>query len=111
MKLILRLAINVFALLIVATLVPGFNLDNIWTAVVTAVVFGVINTFIRPILQIIALPVSLLTLGLAAFLINVLLLYATSYLVPGFTIDTFLTAMMASILLSLVSWFLNHLAS
>ena len=111
MKLLIRLAINVFALFIVTKVVPGFVLADLMSAVVAAVVIGVVNTFIRPILQLIALPVSVLTFGVAAFLINVGLLYVTSMVVPGFEIANFTTAIIASIVLSLVSWFLNKLAS
>jgi putative membrane protein len=111
MRLIVRLAINVFALFVVEYLVPGFHLSDIWTVVVAAVVIGVVNTFIRPIVQIVALPISILTFGIAALLINVLLLYGASMLVPGFTIDSFTTALIASIVLSLVSWFMHKLAS
>lgn len=110
MRLIIRLAINVFALFVVEYLVPGFHLAGLWTAVVAAVVIGVVNTFIKPILQLVALPISILTFGIAAFLINVLLLWGTSMLVPGFTIASFTTAIIASIVLSLVSWFLHKLA-
>lgn len=106
----MRLAVNVFALLIVEYLVPGFRLTNLWTAVVAAVAIGIANTFIKPILQLIALPVSILTFGIAAFLINVFLLWGTSKLVPGFEIAGFTTAALASVVLSLVSWFLHKLA-
>ena len=106
----MRLAINVFTLLVVEYLVPGFSLANLWTAVVAAIVIGIVNTFIKPVLQLIALPISLLTFGIAAFLINVILLWGTSMFVPGFTIDSFVTAIIASIVLALVSWFLHKLA-
>ena len=110
MKLIARLAINVFALLVVEYLVPGFELSGYQATIVAAVVIGVVNTFIRPFLQLIALPISVLTLGISAFLINVVLLWLVAYFVPGFEIASFVTAIVASILLSLVSWFLNKLA-
>lgn len=110
MKLIIRLAINVFALLLVQYLVPGFILTDYRAAIVAAVVIGVINTFIKPIVQLIALPLSVVTLGLTAFLINVLLLWGASMVVPGFEIATFSTAIIASIVLSLVSWFLTRLS-
>jgi len=111
MKLLIRLFINVFTLFVVAYLVPGFILTGVWAAVVAAIVIGIANTFIRPIIQVIALPITILTFGLAAFLINVLLLWGVSKVVPGFTINSFTTAILASIVLSLVSWFLNKLAS
>ena len=110
MKLIVRLGINVFALLIVEYIIPGFWLESIWTAIVAAVVIGVVNTFIRPILQLIALPVSILSFGISAFLINVALLYLVSLVVPGFEITSFTTAIVASITLALISWFLHKLA-
>jgi len=111
MKIILKLAINIFALFIVAYLIPGFILTDIWSATVAAVVMGVVNTFIKPILQIIALPISILTFGIFAFLLNVALLYGVSYIVPGFEIRDFTTAIIASVVLSLVSWFLHKLAT
>ncbi len=110
MRLIIRLAINVFALLVVEYLVPGFVLKDVWTAIVAAVAIGVVNTFIKPILQLVALPISIVTFGIAAFAINVLLLWGTSKLVPGFYIATFTTALIASVVLSLTSWFLHRLA-
>jgi putative membrane protein len=111
MKLIIRLAINVFALLVVEYLVPGFHLSSLWAAIIAAVAIGIVNSFIKPILQLIALPISILTFGIGAFLINVLLLWGTSTLVPGFEISGFAAAVIASIVLSLVSWFLHKLAS
>lgn len=111
MKLIIRLAINVFALFVVAYLVPGFSVASISAGVVAAIVIGIVNTFIRPIVQLIALPISILTFGLTAFLINVLLLWGVGKVVPGFTISSFTTAILASIVLSLTSWFLSKLAN
>lgn len=110
MKIITRLGINVFALYVVEYVIPGFNLSSIWSATVAAITIGIANTFIRPVLQIITLPISILTFGLFALLINVSLLYVSSLVVPGFEIENFLTAIVASIALSLVSWFLARLA-
>ena len=101
---------NVLSLLVVAYLVPGFVLTGLWTTIVAAIVIGVVNTFIKPVLQIITLPITIVTLGIGAFLINVLLLWLVSLIVPGFEIINFSTAVIASIALSLVSWFLHKLA-
>ncbi|KKU04079.1 MAG: Membrane protein of hypothetical function [Candidatus Woesebacteria bacterium GW2011_GWC2_47_16] len=111
MKLLFRLAINVFALWVVAYLVPGFILSDTTALIVAAVVIGVVNTFIRPLVQLIALPISIVTFGITAFLINVALLWLTAKFVPGFEIATFTTAIIASVVLALVSWFLHKLAS
>ncbi len=110
MKLIVKIGLNVFTLLIVAYLIPGFRLDNLWAAIVTAVVIGVVNTFIKPILQIIFIPISILTFGVTAFLINVLLLWGVSYVVPGFEIENFQTAVVSSIVFTLISLFLHKLS-
>lgn len=110
MKIILKLALSVFTLLIVEYLVPGFVFSDIKAVIVTAVVIGIVNVLIKPILQLVALPLTILTLGLTAFFINVGLLWLTSKFVPGFEITNFATAILASIMLSLVSWFLHKLA-
>ena len=110
MKLLIKLTLNVFTLLIVAHLVPGFRFDTFWATVVTAVVMGVVNTFIKPVLQIIFLPLSIVTFGIVAFLINVVLIWAVSYIVPGFEIASFTTAVIASVAMTLVSLFLQKLS-
>ncbi|MEK7470695.1 MAG: phage holin family protein [Patescibacteria group bacterium] len=110
MNILMRLVVNAFALLVVAYIVPGFLIDSFWTAVVAAVVIGIVNTFIKPILQLIALPISLLTFGIASFLINVLLLWGSSKVVAGFLIVDFNSALLGSLVLSLVSWFLHRLS-
>lgn len=109
-RLLGELIVNVVALLVVETIVPGVELSDLKTAFIAAIVIGVVNTFIRPILQLIALPISLLTLGLTAFLINVGLLLLVSKIVPGFEISSFLVACFASIVLSLVTSFLHKIA-
>ncbi len=109
MGLIGNLLVNVFALFVVSYIIPGFVINDFTTAIVVAVVFGVINTFVKPLLKIITLPLTFLTLGLSAFLINVLLLLFVAYIVPGFEIANFLTAVYASLLLSITNAFLGRL--
>jgi len=110
MKLLITLFLNVFALMVVSYLVPGLHFDSLWTITVAAVVIGVINTFFKPILQILFLPLSIVTFGITAFLINVVLLWGVSYIVPGFEIENFMTAVWGSLVLSLISLFLHKLA-
>ncbi len=109
MHILIQLALNVLALLVVDYVVPGFHIDGIRTAIVAAIVIGVINTFIRPVIQIIALPISILTLGIFAFLINVTLLWYAALIVPGFEIATFASAAISAIALSLVNAFLHNI--
>ena len=108
-KFLMKILINIFALLVVSYLIPGFYFANLWATVVTAIVIGIENTYIRPILQILFLPLSIVTIGVTAFLINVVLLWAVSYFVPGFSIDSFLTAVISSLVLALVATFLHKL--
>lgn len=110
LQLIGNLIVNIVALLVVEAIIPGFDLLDLRSAAIAAIVVGTVNTFIRPVVQIIALPFTILTLGLAAFIINVLLLMMSAAIVPGFEINGFLTAAIASIVLAIVNGFLNKLA-
>lgn len=110
MKLIIKILLNAIALYVVAFVVPGFEFDGLDTLFVASIIMGVVNSFIKPVLQILFLPVSLVTLGLFAFLINVVLLWGVSYLVPGFGIYNFFTAVVSAGALMLVSLFLNKLS-
>lgn len=110
MKLLLKLILNIFTLWIVSYLIPGFTFESTQALIVTAVVVGVVNTFIKPVLQIVFIPLSIITFGVTAFLINVVLLWGVSFIVPGFAIDGFWTAVISSIALSLVSLFLHKLS-
>lgn len=109
MQVITQLVIQVFSLFIVSSILPGFTLTDFRAAIVAAVVIGVINTFIRPIVQLIALPITVLTLGIFSFVINVFLLMVAASIVPGFKIDGFFTAAIASIVLALISAFIHQL--
>lgn len=109
-KFLIKLLLNAIALLVVSYLVPGFYFASIWATAVTAVVIGIVNSYIKPVLQILFLPLSIVTLGITAFLINVVLLWGVSFIVPGFEIESFTTAVISSIVLTLVSIFLHKLA-
>lgn len=110
MNLLIKLTINFLTLLVVEYLVPGFKFDSVSALLVTTIVIGIVNMLIKPIVQIIALPISILTLGVFAFLVNVALLWGVAAVVPGFQIQSFTTAIIASIVMALVSWFLHKLA-
>lgn len=107
MKLLFRWLINAIALLAVAGVVPGFGVDSFYTALIAALVLGLANALIRPILLILTLPINILTLGLFTFIINAMLLKMVSGLVSGFHVTGFLPAVFGSLLISIVSWLLN----
>ncbi|MBE9052433.1 phage holin family protein [Nostocales cyanobacterium LEGE 11386] len=98
------------ALLITANVVPGFFVKNFIAALVAVVVIGLVNAFIRPILSILAFPVTLLTFGLFTFVINALTLWLASVLTPGygFEIQGFLPAFVGSIVLTIVSSLISY---
>jgi putative membrane protein len=109
MKLIFRWLINAVALLIVANIVPGFGVDTFYTALIAALVLGLVNALIRPILLVLTLPITILTLGLFTFVLNALMIWFVSTIVKGFTVEGFVPAFLAGLLLWAVSVGTNRL--
>ena len=109
MRLIRYLIVNVAALLITAYLIPGFLVEDFMAAVVAAVVIGIINTLVKPVIQLLTLPLTILTLGLFSFVLNVIFLIIAAEVTPGFDIATIGAAVFGSIVLSVVSSFLSML--
>lgn len=101
--------ISTVAVILLAYLLPGIHVLTFWTALFVALVLGVLNTVVRPILQILTIPVTVVTLGLSLLLINVLMVYLTAFIVDGFHVENFLWALAFSIGLSIVSGILNLL--
>ena len=96
-------AFNFVALWVAALLLSGIDYDGIGVLIVAALVFSVVNIFVRPLLILFTLPLVLLTLGLALFFINLFMLYLTSWIVDDFTIDGFWWAFLATIIVWLVN--------
>lgn len=109
MRLLAIWIINAGALLLLPYLVPSIRVASLGTALVVALVLGLINTLLRPLLILLTLPVTLLTLGLFIFVINALLFQLAANLVRGFEVGGFGPALLGSILYSLVSWALSSL--
>src|SRR5262245_2648583 len=99
---IIRWVLNALALMLIAFLVPGMHVTFV-AALVAAIVIGAINAVLRPIIVVITLPVTLLILGLFLLVINALLFWLASAIVPDFHVDGFLTALIASILYSILT--------
>lgn len=108
--LLARWAVNAAALLLVAYLYPGVGVESFFAALIAALVLGLVNAVIRPILIILTLPATLLTLGLFIFVINALLFWLVAEIVQGFTVTGFGAALLGSILYSVItlisSWLL-----
>jgi putative membrane protein len=111
MRWFLTLCLNGLALLIADALVSGFEIQGIFSALLAALVLGLVNTFIRPVLIILTFPVTVLTLGFFIFMINAFAFIIASWIVPGFTVYSFWGAFWGAIITSLVSWLLNSISS
>lgn len=110
MRLLLRWAISAFAIFLVPYIVPGVTVRNFWTALVAALVIGLINIVIRPILVLLTLPVNILTLGLFTLVINAVLFWFTSTIVKGFEVSGFTAAFLGALAYWLIAWFGNAVA-
>jgi putative membrane protein len=102
--------INTLSLLIVSQILPGFTFASFWSALITALVLGLVNSVIRPLLILITLPINLLTLGIFTFVINALMILLVSSIVKGFEVESFGTAFMAALLLWIISFLTNVFA-
>lgn len=109
MKLVTYLFVNGFAIFVAAQVLSGVHVDSFITALIVAVILGVVTLFIKPLLVVLTLPLTVLTFGLFAFVINALLILLVDYLVPGFSVDGFWWALLFSLVVSLISSFLNSL--
>ena len=109
MKFILRLLINILAIFAVAYFIPGFEVSGFLAALIMAVVLGIINALIRPLVIILTLPVNILTLGLFTLIINALMFWLASVFVIGVHVTDFATAFWGAIIIWIISWFSNLL--
>lgn len=101
--LITRLLIAALALLLAAYLIPGIEVAGVYIAIVVALILGLLNLIVRPILIILTLPITIVTLGLFIFVINAALFMFVASFVDGFNVDGFLAALIGSLIVSVVS--------
>ena len=109
MRFLVRVVLNAIAILIAAYLVPGIVVSGAVPALAAGLILGFVNAIVRPILLLLTLPVTLLTLGLFIFVVNALCLGLTAALVPGFGINGFSGAFIGALVVTVVSWILNGL--
>ena len=105
--LLTNLASNVLALLVVDHFFDGITLDSWQTVIGAAALLAIVNTYIRPLVIVLTLPINILTLGLFTLVINALMLKFVAWLISGFHIETFWTAVGAALIISVVSTLLN----
>jgi|SRR5262245_64985891 len=109
MRFLARLVLNGLAIIIAAWLLPGIHITSPLSALLAGVILGFVNAIVRPVLFFLTLPLTLLTLGLFIFVLNAICFALTAWLVPGFSIDGFFSALFGALLVSVVSWILNGL--
>jgi putative membrane protein len=109
MRILLVWLVNTLALIAVAYLMPSITVSSFSSALIAALILGLVNAIIRPVLVLLTLPVTVLTLGLWIFVINGLLFWFVGSFVPGFVVHGFWAGIIGSILFSIVSWLLSAL--
>ena len=109
MRLLLRWLVNALSLVIVAYVVPGFELHGFVAALIAAVVFGFVNATLGLVLKILTFPLTIITFGLFLIVINAIMLKMAASVTPGFIVHTWTAALFGAIVLSLVSAFLHWL--
>ncbi len=109
MKFLLRLLLNGIAIIVASYFVPGLQISTPVAALVAGVFLGLVNALVRPVLLLLTFPLTLLTLGLFIFVVNSACLALAAFLVPGFSIDGFVSAFFGALIVSVVSWVLSGL--
>ena len=108
MRLILKLLINAAALWAAGELIGGIDLEgDFWTILLVALIFGLVNTFIKPLLKLLSFPVIILTLGLFALVINAAMLALTAQVTDALSVKDFWSALLGAIVITLISAVLN----
>ncbi|MBB3124457.1 putative membrane protein [Mesoflavibacter sabulilitoris] len=109
MNQILRLLLNAVAVFVLAHILNGVSVDSYITAIIVALVLAVLNLLVKPILVLLTLPATILTLGLFLFVINGLIILLADKFIDGFAVSSIWTAILFSVLLSILQWFLQSL--
>ena len=107
MNVLINWLISALIIIVIAYILPVAEVSGFIAAIVAALVIGLINAFIKPVLIILTLPINVLTLGLFTFVINALLIMLASAIVPGFSVQNFWWALLFSLLLSIITYFVQ----
>ena len=109
MSFLLRLLINGIAFYCIALFVPGIHTNGFVAALFAAFIFGIVNAVIRPILLVLTLPLTIVTLGLFVIIVNALMFWLATWISPGFKVDGFMPALIGGIIMMIVGVVTNHL--
>lgn len=103
MRMLIHLFVTAGALLVAAYIVPGIKVESFTVAIIAALVLGLLNIFVRPLLVLLTLPATILTLGLFIFVINALMFWLVTVFVDGISVSGFFPALVGSLIISLIS--------
>ena len=109
MRLILRILLSALAVVILSKILPHVSVDSYWTAIIVAIVLSLLNFIVKPILVILTLPVTIITLGLFLLIINAIIILLADHLIDGFAVDGIWWALLFSLLLSFLQSILYSL--
>jgi putative membrane protein len=110
MRILTKLITSTLAVMIATYILPGVHVDNVWMALLVAIVLALLNTFIKPLLVLFTLPFTIFTFGLFLLVINALIILLADKLVDGFHVNGFWWALLFSAILSLITWLLESIA-
>ncbi len=108
MKIITKILLTALTLLFVAKYVPGITVDGFYPAVIAAIILGLLNVFVRPVLLILTFPITLVTVGLFVLIINAALFWFAASFVSGFAVASFGYAFLGSLVVTIVSTLMNR---
>jgi len=106
-KILARILVTAGALLLIANVIPGIVVASWTVAIIAALVWGLMSVTVRPLLNLLALPINLLTFGLFSFIINALLFWLMAAFIPGFSVAGFIPALEGSLILMIIAWILH----
>ena len=108
MKLLFRIILTAVAAFIAAKFIPGIRVADAKTALLVALVLALLNTFLKPILVVLTIPVTIITLGLFLLVINILIVFLAAKIVPGFAVHGWVAALLFSLIVSLITYLLGR---
>jgi putative membrane protein len=108
MRIVTKILLTALTLLVVAEYIPGIIIEGVYPAIVAAISIGILNFLVRPILLIVTLPITILTLGLFILIINASLFWFAASFIDGFTVSSFWYALLGSLIVSLTSTISNR---
>jgi putative membrane protein len=109
MGFLLRLIVTAIVFYFLPRFVHGIHVDNATSAIIAALIFGIVNAVVRPIVLLLTLPATILTLGLFVIIVNALMFWLTAWIAPGFRVDGFMPALIGAIIMMIAGFIVSHL--